>query len=79
MPPKLITALLPGQCDGIVAADPFLLPLKKFPASFSDADKQRLTAEMTKAVNEDVLPAYRKFAAFLRDEYAPKGASRALD
>ena len=73
MPPKLITALLPGQCDGIVAEDPFLLPLKKFPASFSDADKQRLTAEMTKAVNEDVLPAYRKFAAFLRDEYAPKG------
>jgi uncharacterized protein (DUF885 family) len=73
MPPKLITALLPGQCDGIVAADPFLLPLKKFPASFSDADKQKLTAEMTKAVNEDVLPAYRKFAVFLRDEYAPKG------
>ncbi len=73
MPPKLITALLPGQCEGIVAADPFLLPLKKFPASFSDADKQKLTAEMTKAVNEDVLPAYRKFAAFLRDDYAPKG------
>jgi len=73
MPPKLITALLPGQCDGIVAADPFLLPLKKFPASFSDADKQKLTAEMTKAVNEDVLPAYRKFATFLRDDYAPKG------
>jgi uncharacterized protein (DUF885 family) len=73
MPPKLITALLPGQCEGIVAADPFLLPLKKFPASFSDADKQKLTAEMTKAVNEDVLPAYRKFATFLRDDYAPKG------
>ena len=73
MPPKLITALLPGQCEGIVAADPFLLPLKKFPASFSDADKQKLTAEMTRAVNEDVLPAYRKFATFLRDEYAPMG------
>ena len=73
MPPKLITALLPGQCNGIVSANPFLLPLKKFPASFSDADKQKLTAEMTKAVNEDVLPAYRKFATFLRDEYAPKG------
>ena len=73
MPPKLITALLPGQCEGIVAADPFLLPLKKFPASFSDTDKQKLTAEMTKAVNEDVLPAYRKFATFLRDEYAPMG------
>jgi uncharacterized protein (DUF885 family) len=73
MPPKLITSLLPGQCDGIVAADPFLLPLKRFPASFSDADKQKLSAEMTMAVTEDVLPAYRKFARFLRNEYAPKG------
>ncbi|HET9211875.1 MAG TPA: DUF885 domain-containing protein [Thermoanaerobaculia bacterium] len=73
MPPKIVVGQLPGQCEGIVKEDPFLLPLKKFPASFSDADKQRLTAEMTKAVNEDVLPAYRKFAAFLRSEYVPKG------
>jgi uncharacterized protein (DUF885 family) len=73
MPPKLVVDKLPGQCDGIVAEDPFLLPLKKLPASFSEAEKQRLTAEMTKAVNEDVLPAYKKFASFLRSEYAPKG------
>jgi uncharacterized protein (DUF885 family) len=73
MPPKIVVAQLPKQCEGIVAEDPFLLPLKKFPASFSDADKQRLTAAMTKAVNEDVLPAYKKFADFLRAEYVPKG------
>src|SRR4051812_34396303 len=68
MPPQLVVDKLPGQCDGIVAEDPFLLPLKKLPASFSDAEKQRLTVEMTKAVNEDVLPAYKKFAGFLRSE-----------
>jgi uncharacterized protein (DUF885 family) len=73
MPPKVVVEKLPGQCDGIIAANPFLLPLKKFPASFSDADKQRLTTAMTAAVNDDVFPAYRKFAAFLRDEYVPKG------
>jgi uncharacterized protein (DUF885 family) len=73
MPPKLIVDKLPGQCDGIIAADPFLLPLKKFPKSFSDADKQKLTDAMTSAVNEDVIPAYKKFAAFLREDYAPKG------
>src|SRR5436305_302480 len=73
MPPKLVVDQLPGQCEGIVKEDPFLLPLKKFPASFPDAEKQRLTAAMTKAVDEDVLPAYRKFAGFLRSEYAPKG------
>jgi uncharacterized protein (DUF885 family) len=73
MPPKLITDKLAGQCDGIVAADPFLLPLKKFPASFSDADKAKLTDAMTSAVNTDVIPAYKQFASFLRTDYAPKG------
>jgi uncharacterized protein (DUF885 family) len=73
MPPKLVVDQLPGQCEGIISANPFLLPLKKFPASFSGEEKQRLTAAMTKAVNEEVLPAYKELAAFLRDEYAPKG------
>ena len=73
MPPRLITDKLAGQCDGVIAADPFLLPLKKFPATFSDADKAMLADATTRAVNEDVLPAYKKFAAFLRTDYAPKG------
>src|SRR6266487_2300887 len=46
MPPKLVLEKLPGQCDGIIAANPFLEPSKKFPAEFSDADKKRLTAEI---------------------------------
>ncbi len=73
MPPKLVLEKLPGQCDGIVEANPFVLPTKKFPATFSDEDKKRLTDEMTKAVNDDVMPAYKKFAEFLRTEYLPKG------
>ncbi len=73
MPPKFLIELLPGQCEGIIAANPFVLPLKKFPASFSDADKQRLTDAVNAAIATDVFPAYRSFAAFLRTEYAPKG------
>ncbi|HMJ05497.1 MAG TPA: DUF885 domain-containing protein, partial [Chthoniobacterales bacterium] len=76
MPPKLVLEKLPAQCDGIIAANPFLLPTKKFPADFSDADKTRLTDEMTKAVNDDVVPAYKKFAEFLRKEYDPKGRAK---
>ena len=75
MPPKLVLEKLPEQCDGIVAANPFVLPTKKFPAEVSDADKKRITDEMTKAVNDDVIPAYKKFAEFLRTEYDPKGRS----
>lgn len=73
MPAKIVLEKLPGQCDGIVAANPFLLPTKKFPAAFSDADKKRLTDEITKAINDDVMPAYKKFAEFLRTDYDPKG------
>ena len=73
MPAKLVLDKLPAQCDGIVSANPFLLPTKKFPADFSEENRKRLTAEMTKAVNEDVFPAYRRFTEFLRSEYDPKG------
>jgi uncharacterized protein (DUF885 family) len=73
MPPKLVLEKLPGQCEGIITANPFLQPTKKFPAEFSEEDKKRLTEEMTKAINDDVFPAYKKFAEFLRTEYDPKG------
>jgi uncharacterized protein (DUF885 family) len=73
MPPKFLLEKLPGQCDGIIAANPFLEPAKKFPKEFSDADKKRLADEITKATNDEVLPAYKKFAEFVRTEYAPKG------
>ena len=73
MPPRLVLEKLPRQCDGIITANPFLEPTKKFPAEFSDADKKRLTDEITRAINDDVFPAYKKFAEFVRTEYAPKG------
>lgn len=73
MPARIVVDQLPGQCEGIVSANPFVLPSKKFPASFSEEEKQRLTAAMTKAAETEVLPAYKKLGAFLRDEYAPKG------
>jgi uncharacterized protein (DUF885 family) len=73
MPVKFLIEKLPGQCDGIVENDPFLLPAKKFPAEISAADQKRLTEEMTNAVNKDVIPAYKAFAVFLRTKYAPHG------
>jgi uncharacterized protein (DUF885 family) len=73
MPVRFLLEKVPGQCNGIVEADPFLIPTKKFPASISVEDQKRLIAEITAAVNDDVLPAYRSFAAFITNEYAPHG------
>ncbi len=71
MPVKFIAEKVPGQAEGVVAANPFFIPLKKFPASFSDADKKRLTDEITNAVNNEVFPAYKQFTAFVTKEYIP--------
>lgn len=73
MPVGFIAEKLPGQCDGIVESDPFLQPTKKFPADISPEDQERLTREITDAINRDVIPAYKSFAEFLRNEYAPQG------
>ncbi|MGI4831517.1 MAG: DUF885 domain-containing protein [Janthinobacterium lividum] len=73
MPVKFLMEKIPGQCDGIIAADPFLIPTKKFPASIPAAEQARLTAEIQKAVQTEVIPAYQQFAAFIRTDYAPHG------
>ena len=72
---KFLAEKIPGQCDGIIKANPFLLPLKKFPASFSDADKKRLSDQITTAVNSEVIPAYKQFSGFITAEYVPAGRS----
>ncbi len=73
MPVRFLLEKLPVQCEGIIEADPFLLPTKKYPASISPEDQKRLTQQITEAINTDVIPAYKTFANFLRTEYAPAG------
>ena len=73
MPVKFLMEKVPVQCQGIIDANPFLLPTKKFPASISAEDQKRLTQQITDAIHNDVFPAYRKFAEFVSKEYAPQG------
>jgi len=73
MPVRFLLEKLPVQCQGIIDADPFLLPTKKYPASISSEDQKRLTQQITDAINTDVIPAYKTFAEFLHTDYAPQG------
>src|SRR5438105_10861049 len=52
MPVRFLLEKLPGQCQGIIDADPFLLPTKKYPSSISSADQKRLTQQITDAINK---------------------------
>ena len=68
---KFIAEKVPAQCNGVIAANPFAVPTKKFPASFSEADKKRLTDEINKTVETEVVPAYKQFAEFISKDYVP--------
>jgi len=77
MPPKFLLEKVAAQAQGIADAkgeeSPFAIPLTKIPESFSSEDKQRIRTGILGAIEKSVLPSYQKFAAFVRDEYAPKG------
>lgn len=77
MPPKFLLEKVAQQAAGIADDDPekspFAQPLEKMPESFPAEEKARLRAAFVERIRTSVLPAYAKFAAFLRDEYAPCG------
>jgi uncharacterized protein (DUF885 family) len=71
VPVRFIAEKIPGQTEGVIASNPFILPLKRFPANFSDAEKNRLTEQITSTVSNEVFPAYKQFAAFITTDYIP--------
>jgi uncharacterized protein (DUF885 family) len=54
-------------------SNPFFGPLKQFPASIPAADQKRLRDDALNVIATQIIPAYQKFAVFVRDEYAPHG------
>jgi uncharacterized protein (DUF885 family) len=52
---------------------PFAQPFTKFPAAIPEADQKRLRQAGLASIRDSVLPAYRRFATFVREDYVPKG------
>jgi uncharacterized protein (DUF885 family) len=77
MPPKFLLEKVVDQTNGIATQppdkSPFAQPFNSFPATFSEAEKTRLKAAGLAAIKDDVLPAYSRFATFVKQEYVPKG------
>ncbi|HEY8132291.1 MAG TPA: DUF885 domain-containing protein [Thermoanaerobaculia bacterium] len=80
MPPKFLLEKVAAQADGIAGQppdkSPFALPLANVPDSISEADRTRIRAAFLDAIQNSVLPAYKRFAAFVHDEYAPRGRTQ---
>ncbi|NOT90039.1 MAG: DUF885 family protein [Lysobacter sp.] len=73
-PKALMQKVLP-QFDALIAdqADKTLFwgPVKNMPATFSDADKARITAEYKAMIEQEIMPAYRRVREFIAKEYLP--------
>jgi len=74
-PRAVMDKVLP-QLTALAVTDPeqslFWGPIKSFPDAVPAADRERITAAMRQLLAEQVLPAYGRLLAFVRDEYTPK-------
>jgi uncharacterized protein (DUF885 family) len=77
MPPKYLLEKVATESQQIAdteaSASPFAKPATKFPETISATDQQRLRTQILTAIRDEVIPAYRRFAIFVRDEYSPHG------
>jgi uncharacterized protein (DUF885 family) len=77
MKPRFLLEKVTVQANNIAIQDPDKTPFARvfanFPKSVSEADQKSLRDQGLAAIHDCVLPAYQKFTAFVRDEYAPKG------
>jgi uncharacterized protein (DUF885 family) len=75
--PKVLTERTLPQLSAHVVERPedsvYWGPVRNMPASFSAADRERITAAYRAAIAGKVVPSYRRLHDFMRDEYLPRG------
>lgn len=77
LPQKLVVKMIPQMtAEEIVSPDLekniFYGPVKNFPKSFSEAQKEKLIADYKNLILQKIIPAYIKMGNFLAKEYLPK-------
>jgi uncharacterized protein (DUF885 family) len=74
--PKVVIEKTLPQLDAMIVVEPkqslFFQPILQMPQHFSDSDKARLTVAYSQAIEQKIVPAYRKLRSFVREEYLPK-------
>ncbi|MDB6164657.1 MAG: hypothetical protein JWL98_2089, partial [Xanthomonadaceae bacterium] len=76
VPPKVLMQRVPAQIAAQVVDDPtkspFYRPFLKFSDAISPGDRATLQAHAQQVIRDRLVPAYRRFAAFVDHEYLPK-------
>jgi uncharacterized protein (DUF885 family) len=74
--PRTVMEKVVPQLDNLIVANPeesvFWGPIGKFPESFSETDRNRLTTAYHSAIADKAMPAYIRLRDFIRDEYLPE-------
>jgi uncharacterized protein (DUF885 family) len=74
--PRAIVETMISQTEMFANSDVdkslFFEPVKHIPAGIEGTERARITAAYREAVAGEVIPAYRRLADFLKDEYLPK-------
>jgi uncharacterized protein (DUF885 family) len=79
--PKFLLEKVASQAEGVAAHLPdktvFAEPLSRPGATLSDSERKQIHDGLLAVIGESVLPAYRRFAKFVREEYIPRGREEA--
>lgn len=74
--PKILMERVLPQAQDMIVDDVnksiFWEPVTNMPAEISAADKSRITDAYANAIQNKIIPTYKKLHDFLRDEYIPK-------
>jgi uncharacterized protein (DUF885 family) len=76
MPPRYLLEKVAAEADNVASKtenSPFAKPVEEFPSSVPATEQKRLRDAVLAAIAGQIVPAYQRFASFVRTEYAPHG------
>ena len=77
MPPRYLLEKVAAEADDIAGktgeSSPFAKPVKDFPSSVPASEQKRIRDTVLGSIADQVVPAYQRFATYVRNEYAPHG------
>lgn len=78
LPKTLVIKMIP-QLQSMIVSSPekslFYGPVTLMPATFSNAEKEKITTEYKDAIFRVIIPTYKRLKDFLQNEYLPKARS----
>jgi uncharacterized protein (DUF885 family) len=74
--PRDVMVKVVPQLDAQIVTDPrtsvFYEPIRNFPKDFDAATRRALTDKYARAIQQQIVPAYRRLRTFVQDEYLPR-------